>query len=359
MKYLFLALALLINGIIHAQKFKLDSNYVESYKQRFILVFHLSGQYNTLELKEASSLLSDSAKTDLSFPTFKSSLGFTFNYKWFNFSYGRNIFDVVFKNAYENQRELAGTTKITNYAFTYAPNRMRIETYFKKITGFHEQNREFYDSTYTSDSSYTLLPDMTTRTFGGDLIWTYNIRNRFSFGAPYSYSTRQQKSAGSFLFYLGVNYFDIQNNNSIIPQQVSQNYGAFDDLKYFRGLSLSGGVGWSYTLVIAKIFFTNLTLIARYPFVFRNYETVTGEKFSSNSMEEEVDGLSFGMARTAFGINFKSFFASVYAYADMYDYKYVTNRQVDIAIKNLNIRGAVNIGFRFNKLRKDRSRASL
>lgn len=362
MKYIsIISLFILFQTNLEAQKFKLDSNYVESYKKKFILVFHLSGQYNTLELKESTASVTDTNKTDLSFPTFKSSLGFTFNYKWFNFSYGRNIFDVIFKNAYEGQRELSGVTKITNYAFTYAPNRIRIETYFKKITGFHEQNREFYDSTYTTDSSYTILPDMTSRTFGGDLIWTYNIRNRFSFGAPYSYTTRQQKSAGSFLFYLGVNHFDIRSSSSVIPNAVSQSYGAFSDLKYFKGLSLSLGAGWSYTLVIAKVFFANITLIARYPYTIKEYETLSGDVIKQNSIEEEPDKLSFGMARSAIGINFKSFFVSLYTYADLYNYNYIDNRQLDLAIKNLNIRGALNVGFRFNqiKLKRKHSQASI
>jgi len=342
-----------------AQKFKLDSNYVESYKQRFIVVLHLSGQYNTLELKEATTTTTDTNSSDLSFPTFKTSLGFTFNYKWFNFSYGRNVFDVIFKNAYSNQQYLAGKTKITNYAFTYAPNRARIELYYKKISGFHEQNREFYDSTYTSGTPYLQYPEMTTRNFGADLIWTYNIRNRFSFGAPYSYTTRQLKSAGSFLFFLGTNYFDIRSDSAVIPAQVSNSYGTFDDLNYFRGLSISPGVGWGYTLVIGKVLFTNLTLIARYPYIMKEFGFTDGTSLQTTSVEEQPDALSYGMARMAAGINFKAFFVSVYAYADMYDYNYYSNRQLEIVIKNLNIRGAFNVGFRFNQLKRKHSAASL
>lgn len=354
--YSFLFLLFTANGF--SQKFKLDSNYVESYKQKFILVFHLSGQYNSLDMNHDE--ITDTSKSSLSYPTFKTSLGFTFNYKWFNFSYGRNVFDLLFKNAFTDQHATMGKTKITNYAFTYAPNRVRIEFYYKKIQGFHEANREFYDSTYSNGDPYYQYPEMTTRNFGGDLIWTYNIRKRFSFGAPYSYTTRQLKSAGSFLFYLGGNYFDIRSESTVIPQQVSNSYGAFDDLKYFKGLSLSAGAGWGYTLVIAKVIFANLTLIARYPYVFKEYETVTGEKFKLNSQEKEPDALSFGIARFAAGINFKAFFASIYAYADMYDYKYYNGRNLDLAIQNLNIRGALNVGFRFNKIkRKDKSKASL
>ncbi len=356
---LILILSLSLSIHLSAQKFKLDSNYVESYKQKFILVFHMSGQYNTLEIKEGSSVATDTSISDLSFPTFKTSLGFTFNYKWFNFSYGRNVFDVLFKNAYADQKYLAGSTKITNYAFTYAPNRARIEMYYKKISGFHEQNRDFYDTTYSSGMPYYQYPDMVTQSAGADLIWTYNIRKRFSMGAPYSYSTRQLKPAGSFLFYMGSNYFDIRSTGSFIPNEVSQQYGTFDDLKYFSGLSLSAGVGWAYTFVIAKIFFTNITLIARYPYVMKKYETTAGETFKTNSLEEEPDALSFGMARAAVGINFKQFFASAYAYADMYNYSYYTNRQLDIAIKNINIRGAVNVGFRFNRIKRKGSKASL
>jgi hypothetical protein len=341
---------------LSAQKFKLDSNYVESYKKKFILVFHLSGQYNSLELNKDE--ITDTSKTRLSFPTFKTSLGFTFNYKWFNFSYGRNVFDLIFKEAVSDQQYLAGKTKITNYAFTYAPNRLRLELYYKKITGFHEENREFYDSTYSSGQPYIQFPEMNTRNFGGDLIWTYNIRNRFSFGAPYSYTTRQLKSAGSFLFYLGGNYFDIRSNNSVIPQQVSNSYGAFDDLKYFKGISLSAGAGWGYTLVIAKVLFANITLIARYPYVFKEFETVSGEKFKYNSQEKEPDALSFGIIRFATGINFKSFFVSLYAYSDMYDYKYYNGKNLDLAIKNLNIRGALNVGFRFNKIKFSRKHSA-
>jgi hypothetical protein len=340
-----------------SQKFRLDSNYVQSFKEKFILVLHASGQYNSLEIKQAVS--PDSTNSNLAYPTLKSSLGFTFNYKWLNFSYGKNIFEYILKDYYEEKLKKSGPASITNYGFTYAPNRWRIELFYRQIKGFHEENREYYDSTYSSNTPFYQYPDMTSRSFGADIIWTYNIRKRFSIGAPYSYTTRQKKSAGSFLFYLGANHYKLNAEGTYIPQEVASNYGMFDDLKSFTGTTLSVGAGWSYTLVIAKVFFTNVTIIARYPFMFKEYVTESGEVLTERTVPEDPETFSFAIGRFGAGLNFKSFFFSAYAYTDMYDYRYYTNKQLGLGITNLNIKGAVNFGMRFNKLRKKEKRASI
>ena len=338
------------------QKFRLDTNYVESFKEKFILVLHASGQYNSLEIEQA---LADSTQTSLAYPTLKSSLGFTFNYKWFNFSYGRNIFEYILKDYYEDKLMKSGPATIRNYGFTYAPNRFRIELKYRQINGFHEENRQYYDSAYTEQTPFYQFPDMTSRNFGADIIWTYNIRKRFSMGAPYSYTTRQRKSAGSFLFYLGANYFDVSSGGSYIPREVSSRFGMFDDLQSFKGTTLSVGAGWSYTLVIARVFFANVTVVARYPFMFKEYETASGEKLREKTVPEDPEAWAFAIGRCAAGINFKSFFVSAYAYTDMYDYRYYTNKQLGLGIRNFNVRAAMNVGFRFNKIRRKEVRRSI
>lgn len=333
-----------------AQKFKLDSNYVVSLKERFLFVLHTSGQYNTLEIEQAIN--PDSGKADLSYPTLKASLGFTFNWKWFNFSYGRNVFQYFAKDKYQERLAKSGPATITNYGFTYNPNRLRFEFYYRKVKGFHESNRSDYDSTFNNNTPFYQYPEMSTRSFGADVIWTYNIRKRFSIAAPYSYTTRQNKSAGSFIFYMAANHFNLNSGSSIIPNEVAQYYGQFSDLKGFNATALSAGVGWSYTLVLAKVFFMNATLVVRYPFMFKSYEMESGQILKETTVPEDPEVWDFALGRCAAGINFKSFFISAYAYADSYDYRYYANRKLGLGIRNFNIKGAFNVGIRFDRFWK-------
>ena len=352
------SLSLLLQQTAFSQKFKLDSNYVQNLKERFLFVLHVSGQYNSLEIEQAVN--PDSGKADLSYPTIKASLGFTFNWKLFNFSYGRNVFQYIFKDKHAEQVLKSGPATITNYGFTYNPNRLRFELYYRKVKGFHEDNRSEYDSNYTSTTPFYQYPEMTTRSIGMDVMWTYNIRKRFSIGAPYSYTTRQNKSAGSFIFYLAANNFNVSSSNAFIPPDVASYYGQFDDLKGFNASTLSAGVGWSYTLVFAKVFYVNATAIARYPFMFKTYEMADGTSLKETTVPEDPEIWDFAIGRCAAGINFKAFFISAYAYADSYDYRYYSNRSLGLGIRNFNVKGAFNVGFRFNHLwKKKKDRTSI
>lgn len=345
---------ILLNAIIsYPQKFMLDTNYVETFKNKFILVLHLSGQYNTLNLQQ--TINKPNYNTDLSYPVSRSSVGFTFNYKWITFSYGRNIKPIFTKNPIEQIKN----TKITNYAFTYNPNRFRIEMYYRKTRGFFEENRAKYDSTFTSHQTYYQYPDLISTSYGADIIWCFNGRKRFSIGAPYSYTTRQKKTSGSFLFYFGLNSFNLNNPNTFIPHELSTFYGDFGNLNSFHAITLSWGCGWSQTLVIAKVFFINATLIGRYPYMFKKYKTTDGKNIEENTEPEDPEVISFAIARAAAGINFKQFFLSVYSYADMYEYKRIKNKELEMGIKNLNVRGAIMVGMRFNKLKKPSARSSI
>lgn len=348
---LFVFFLLSINN--HAQKFSLDTNYVETFKNKFILVFHLSGQYNTLDIKQTVNNTNN--KSDLSYPISRSSIGFTFNYKWFTFSYGRNINTLFTK--YDSNK--TGHSKITNYAFTYSPNRFRLELYYRKTKGFFEENRANYDTAFTTQQPFYQYPDMVSQSYGADIIWCFNGRKRFSIGAPYSYTTRQKKTAGTFLFYFGLNSYMLTNPSSFIPNQVSLYYGDFGYLKSFQATTLSWGFGWSQTLVIAKVFFVNATLIGRYPYMFKTYKTTTGKTIQEDTEPESPEIISFAIARAAAGINFKQFFITAYTYADMYEYKRLKSKAVEWELKNLNIRGALMFGMRFNKLKKQSPRSSI
>lgn len=66
---------------------------------------------------------------------------------------------------------------------------------------------------------------------------------------------------------------------------------------------LSGGVGYSVTLVIKKVFFTNLTLMGGPGLQYQNYSFV-----NSNKSKNAINILLQGDLRYSIGFNFKHFY---------------------------------------------------
>ncbi|MFI5203339.1 MAG: DUF4421 family protein [Flavobacteriales bacterium] len=342
----------------YSQKFSIDTNYVERFRNKIIVVLYNSVQQNSLDLSRQTHPDSTEA-IPLSYPTVRASFGLTLSYKFVTFSVGTNAFNFIMRDYIDEREHKIGKTSVRNFAFTWNPNRFRIEMYYRSITGFHEDNRATYDPTFGPNSVYEQFPKMQTVSYGADILWTFNARKRFSIGAPYSYTTRQKKSAGSFLMYFGVNQFSLTSPTSFIPELISSQYGPYQDLKRFDGTCISWGAGYAYTIVIGKIFFINLTATGRYPFMWKRFETESGLVKEDFSEPEDPALINFAVGRGAVGINFKRFFASAYVYADMYNYKYFVKKSQEIGIINKNIRGAVVLGMRFNKPKKKSTRSSI
>lgn len=348
-------LVTLFSCAVQAQKFSLDTNYVEKFRDKIVVVLFNSVQYNSIDISKSNK---DSTATSLSYPTYRSSLGMRLSYKFIGFSFGTNAYNFLLKDQINEQKERVGDTKITSYGFVWNPNRIRLELYYQKIVGFHEDNRASYDPNFTANSVYYQYPKMTSLTYGADILWTFNGRKRYSIGAPYSYTTRQKKNAGSFILYFGANQLSLQDDRSFIPAEVAGEYGNYSDLIKFNGSSLSWGAGYGFTFVIAKVFFANLTALGRFPFMWRRFETATGEVEEVFSEPEDIALVNFAIGRAAVGFNFKRFFVSAYVYTDRYDYSIRKSNNVDIGLTNSNIKGAVLGGMRFAKPKKAKPKAS-
>jgi hypothetical protein len=335
---------------IRAQK-GLDTNYIERFSNKIIVVLFNSVQQNSLDVSRQTH--PDSLPSQpLSYPTLRTSFGLTVSYKFLTFSVGTNALNFLMKDYIDERENRIGKTSIQNYAFTWNPNRFRIEMYYRSVTGFHEDNRAQYDPSFGNNNPFEQYPEMNTLSYGADILWAFNIKKRFSLGAPYSYTTRQKKPAGSFLMYFGLNRFSLSSPSNFIPALVASQYGPYSDLIKFDGTCLSWGAGYGYTLVIAKIFFVNAMVAGRYPFMWKRYETASGKITEDFSEPEDPSLINFAVGRAAIGINFKRFFLASYLYADMYNYKYFMKTSEEIGIINKNLRGSVVFGWRFDKPKK-------
>lgn len=350
-KFILLVAFIAVNHTSFSQKFSLDTNYIERFKNKIIVVLFNSVQQNSLEITRQVHPDSIPA-TPLSYPTTRAAFGITLSYKFVTFSLGTNSVNFLFRNYIDEREHRIGKTSIRNFAFTWNPNRFRLELYYRSITGFHEDNRSAYDPTFGPNSIYEHFPKMSTVSYGLDILWAFNGRKRFSIGAPYSYTSRQKKSAGSFIMYFGANQFTLNSPGSFIPTMIASEYGPYNDLKRFDGTSVSWGVGYGYTLVIAKIFYINAIATGRYPFMWKRFETASGTVKEDFSEPEDPSLLNFAVGRGAVGLNFKRFFTAAYIYADMYNYKYFVKKSQEIGIVNKNLRGAIVIGYRFDQPKK-------
>lgn len=170
------------------------------------------------------------------------------------------------------------------------------------FSGYFEQNSEnvlpgFSDSTafYRYEGSHTLNTFLNFMHFSN--------HRKFSYGAAYRGNSLQKKSASSFVSYTAFNHNNLRADSVFIPPAVRNRYDRFAQLNKLSNTYFSMGIGYSGTLVIAKVFFANLTLMAGPGLQYQRLGFADAESDSGN-----LNLLLHGDLRTSIGFNFPHFY---------------------------------------------------
>ena len=167
------------------------------------------------------------------------------------------------------------------------------------FTGYYENNSAYFiPNFYDSTPYYSYDKLKTTQVFYNYINFTN--KRKFSYGAAYIGSALQKKSATSFLHYASANYNGMNSDSAFIPSYTRNSYDKFGQMNRLNNVNLAIGVGYSATLVIRKVFFTNLTVMGGPGLQYQNYSFMNDRK-SRNAVNLSLQG----DIRYSIGLNFK------------------------------------------------------
>ena len=170
------------------------------------------------------------------------------------------------------------------------------------FTGYYEKNSANFVPNFNDSTLYYSYDKLKTTNVFYNYI-NFTNKRKFSYGAAYRGSALQKKSATSFVHYASVNYNGMHSDSAFIPKEMRNSYDKFGQMNRLNNAYLVVGVGYSATLVIKKVFFTNLTLKGGPGLQFQNYSSVNSTK-SINA----INTLLQGDLRYSIGLNFKHFY---------------------------------------------------
>lgn len=192
--------------------------------------------------------------------------------------------------------------KAINFIIGINDNNKVFEIGANWFTGYYEKNSMNIVPNFNDSTPYYHYDKLkTTNAFINYVNFTN--KRKFSYGAVYRGSAIQKKSVASFVYYASANYNGMNSDSAFIPSYIRNSYDKYGQLNRLNNAYLLVGVGYSATLVIKKVFFTNLTLMGGPGLQYQNYSFVS----TSNSISA-INTLLQGDIRYSIGLNFKHFY---------------------------------------------------
>jgi Domain of unknown function (DUF4421) len=215
-----------------------DTLYYSSYDTLLAVRLYLSQKYTALVLKGGS-------QGDLRYqPNTTTNLGIGATYKWLTLNLG---YGISFLN---NGEEVKGKTKYLDLQTHIYGRKNTVDLLGQFYKGYylHPKGAGMGDQ-----KNWYLRPDIKLFHLG---IAIYGVRNwrRFSYRSAMWQNEWQKKSAGSFLWGLELYGGETRADSALVPSLMEHDYKqkGLDRLWYIK---LGPGIGYAYTVVIAKHFY--------------------------------------------------------------------------------------------------------
>ena len=272
---------------------------------------------------EAFSVHSNQNKTELH-PNTSNLTRIYFNYRIISFfySYGPKFIPG------NDDDDTRGKTRNSGLGISFTFLKSFTDLSYSRTRGYYLENTSDYVPGWVPGDPYIQFPDLVTKSFEGTT--GFNFNSRFSLGAIGSQTSRQLKSAGSFIPKLMYRYYVVDDQADSGTTQKSKNF------------QLILGAGYNYTFVYKKklYFFAGLSpgfgfihtkLFTRYP----AGDTITRRSRPIFNWD----------AKTGLGYNGRRFFGGIYLGGSEFRYR---EKNVAVAFSNVRAAYQVFIGYRFN-----------
>ena len=309
-----------------------DTNYVRNYNDRLVVSFFQAT--NSYQLDFNQNIFKNTI-----IPTTSSYVAQANNVSGFSFDYDKISFSIGWKSPV-NEASIykKGKTDYSSFNFAFSGSKYRLESSYRRYRGFFDQNTPFYDTNYTSSLPYNQNPSLVTRSFKVKGFYFFDKNGRFSYSSSYSDTSRQIKTAGTFLLVGNIYSLLMYSNSAIIPSPLQSYYGQWGGVNYFNLFGISIGPGYTFNKVIRKKIFFNFTFTLGLEAQHRYYQN-DDQTYSEKDWKVSVAALD---SRVAFGFNNKKFFCSL---TSMNDYNSYNLKSMKFEVKYIS--GIFNVGYRF------------
>jgi len=285
-----------------------DTNYFRSYTDHLGLFTFAARKYRSYGLKNKE------LDTKLKFaPNGQTNVGLGFNYKWINLGVSTS-FDFMNKDNHKY-----GETTRFDLQLNAFSRYLGLNAHYQKYTGFYLSNPE--DLTDWQQKFYPYLSDLQSSSFGLSLFYVFNNK-KFSYKAAYIRNEVQKKSVGSIILGAYSDFDVVFAPSGFIPEELPDSLKPHFDFNGYSTAVFGLSFGYTYTFVVLKQFFINLSLVPGL-----GYRTLSIWYISSNKKTEpNLTGTL--NTRMSAGYEGKHFYFGVSSYASNESFKY---ESVDIS----------------------------
>ncbi len=272
-----------------AQKVMNDTSYYETYPDKLTGRLYLAQKFLKFTIPPSGN------QTDIEYKAnTKMNIGIGVTY--------RNISANIFYGfAFLNKDTAKGETKGLDLQLQLYPRRWAIDLIALFPKGYYMYPKGYASS---NPNNYYYRPDVQLKLIS---VSAYKVPNKakFSYRAAVKLSEWQKRSAGSPLYGGTIYYGTAQGDSALVPKSIESSFPQ-KGISNVNFMALGAGIGYAYTLVIAKHFFITASALANLDLTFSSEEGSSAGKQRKTSIGPSIvakGGLGYNSSTWSVGVN--------------------------------------------------------
>ena len=231
---------------ITTDSLKTDTLYYTDLSDQLLVKLTTNFKYTSFEILDKST-----KKMAQFYPNGNFDFGIDVSYKWAGLGISYGLPNSV-TSTYQR-----GKTKRFDLQFNLYPKTFAIDALLQRYEGFYLYNPNSFTEWDSEVSPQS--PDMKNYYLGVSAYYIFNHK-KFSYRAAYVRSEIQNKSAGSLFVGPFLNIDKAHSSDQFIPEDLPQAVQDTFDVNLFSSVAYGIAIGYTYTLVIRKKGFINMSL---------------------------------------------------------------------------------------------------
>ncbi len=299
-----------------------DSTYIKSYADHLTLKLVAINKYNFFRIKDGFN------HTRLRYrPGYGINLGIGFAYKWL-------ALDLAFNFGLREDINLKNSETLNFQARVFS-SRQFIEGSLQYYYGHQLDNVSGISNIVTDLPE--IKEDVRTISFGLQYLYAFDY-DKFSLKAPFILNEIQLKSAGSPIFGVSFDFFNMDSDSSIVDDPLKDYFNQELHLTDVSVISLAVNLGYMYTFIWKKNFFLTLGFIPGLNFNLGDSRAEERNTFRWN-VSYKIKSMN------ALGYNSKRFYTGLQLAGD-FNNLYIAKKE-SVLFSNGNLK--LFVGYRFIK----------
>ena len=274
------------------KRIKYDTTRIKDYSDHLSLWLYGIQKLYSLEIRN-----SDIDKTLKVSPNGQTNIGVGFNYKWMGIG-------VAFKSPFaKNDDDIYGETSRLDAQFNVFTRSFGMDMSFQYYKGYYISNPEDFIK-HEDEEEYPQLPNLETVSLELSAYYFTNHR-KFSYRAAFVRNEVQLKGAGSPIFGIYTRIDIAHDPDGFIPEVLPDSLKHHYNITAFANTNYGLSVGYTYTFVIWKKFFINLSFVPGLGAKSLKIYTTEGEFVPKIGLSARI------VARSAIGYEHKYFYLGI------------------------------------------------